>query len=383
VIYVVSDYFEGVLQMLRVLHVADLGFGLGGISQVVPRMIQEQNKLHGVETQLLVPSASKYRTNLGFICHSTTNLETIEKTIVNTFKPDLAVFHGLYIKEYIKLSQLFDRLSIPYAIVPHGGFSRVVQGKGRLKKTVANHLFFRKFISKASAILFLTEGERQNSFFHHDKAFIVPNGIDLPDQLCSIASKGPLNDEGFTMTFIGKIDFYYKGIDKLLEAVSLVRSDLRDRRVTIEVCGNAVADSEKRLLSLIKKLDINDLVVFKGPVYNKEKSHQYLNTDIFVLTSRSEGMPTVILEALSYAVPCLVTTGTNMSDLLTRSGAGWGCDFSVESIADYLLVAVEDYKKNKHVLKRNARALAEQFTWEHSARESVKVYQAIVKRRQR
>ena len=185
------------------------------------------------------------------------------------------------------------------------------------------------------------------------------------------------------MTFIGKIDFYYKGIDKLLEAVSLVRSDLRDRRGTIEVCGNAVADSEKRLLSLIKKLDINDLVVFKGPVYNKEKSHQYLNTDIFVLTSRSEGMPTVILEALSYAVPCLVTTGTNMSDLLTRSGAGWGCDFSVESIADYLLVAVEDYKKNKHVLKRNARALAEQFTWEHSARESVKVYQAIVKRRQR
>ena len=156
----------------------DLDFGLGGINQVVPRMIQEQNKLHGVETQLLVPSASKYRTNLGFICHSTTNLETIEKTIVNTFKPDLAVFHGLYIKEYIKLSQLFDRLSIPYAIVPHGGFSRVVQGKGRLKKTVANHLFFRKFISKASAILFLTEGERQNSFFHHDKAFIAPNGID-------------------------------------------------------------------------------------------------------------------------------------------------------------------------------------------------------------
>ena len=99
--------------MLRVLHVADLGFGLGGISQVVPRMIQEQNKLHGVETQLLVPSASKYRTNLGFICHSTTNLETIEKTIVNTFKPDLAVFmvstSGIY-----QTVTAFDCLSIPY-----------------------------------------------------------------------------------------------------------------------------------------------------------------------------------------------------------------------------------------------------------------------------
>ena len=42
-----------------------------------------------------------------------------------------------------------------------------------------------------------------------------------------------------------------------------------------------------------------------------------------------------LLEALSYGLPCLVTTGTNMAEK-SRADAGWTSDISVDGISEAL-----------------------------------------------
>lgn len=41
-----------------------------------------------------------------------------------------------------------------------------------------------------------------------------------------------------------------------------------------------------------------------------------LQTDLFIQTSRHEGMPMGLLEALSIGVPCLVTVGTSLGHII-------------------------------------------------------------------
>ena len=60
-----------------------------------------------------------------------------------------------------------------------------------------------------------------------------------------------------------------------------------------------------------------------------------LACDVFVHTSRSEGMPMAVLEAMAMGRPCLVTPGTNMADVVCEGG-GWQCQPDPDSIAESL-----------------------------------------------
>ena len=77
---------------------------------------------------------------------------------------------------------------------------------------------------------------------------------------------------------------------------------------------------------------IDKIVSINGPVFDNEKKEVLLNASFFIHTSRFEGMPMSVLEALSYGIPCLVTQGSNMREDVCRFNAGWGADNNVESI---------------------------------------------------
>ena len=49
-----------------------------------------------------------------------------------------------------------------------------------------------------------------------------------------------------------------------------------------------------------------------------------------------------LIEALSYGLPCLVTSGTNMADEIEKADAGWTADVSVEGIVRALKLLLEE-----------------------------------------
>lgn len=70
-----------------------------------------------------------------------------------------------------------------------------------------------------------------------------------------------------------------------------------------------------------------------------------------------------ILEALSYGIPCLVTKGTGLGDLIQRYDAGWVAETNAEDIARVLDIAIQE--KALYPQKgANARRLVEEnFEW--------------------
>lgn len=272
-------------------------------------------------------------------------------------KPDLAVVEQMYAYPFSKVIMELQHKEIPYIIVPRGELCESSQKKKKFKKFVGNFIWFNKMIDRALAIEYLSENEYISSKkWVNKKHIIIPNGIHLPDQ-----SEHLFSSDKIRATFIGRIDVYHKGIDLLLNAVSQIQELLRTSNFCLKLYGPAKNDDETFINDFIKEKSIQDIVFLNKGVYEREKRNVLENTDLFVLTSRMEGLPMAVLEALSYGIPCLVTKGTNMAEEIKSENAGWIAETDVESIKEAFLdlLLCPDFTKKSNC----AYKLAKKYSW--------------------
>lgn len=90
---------------------------------------------------------------------------------------------------------------------------------------------------------------------------------------------------------------YQKGYDFLLPAFKKVTDKYPEWKILIVGGG----EDKEKLLKLSSELGLTDKVIFTGAVKNVES--YYLESSIFVMSSRFEGFPNVLLEAISFGLP--------------------------------------------------------------------------------
>lgn len=128
-----------------------------------------------------------------------------------------------------------------------------------------------------------------------------------------------------------------KGIDLLIRAVATARTDLPP--ITVTLVGSGPDEPELRRLAA--DLAVDDVVEFAG--YTADPSERFRAADCFVLPSRWEGFPLVLLEALRFGLPLLAADCEfGPADLITDPRIGE-------------LVAVEDVGALAEGLKRAVR----------------------------
>lgn len=286
-------------------------------------------------------------------------------------KPDLVVFHEVYKKKYLALYKNLKKNNIPYIIVPHGSLTETAQKKKWLKKKTANALLFNKFIKGAKTIQCLSETECAETKFEVKK-FIGTNGIDIPEK-----KKEHFSEDGLKLVYIGRYDIFHKGIDLMLNAISSIADFMRENRITLDMYGFDYEGREEDVRKLIKSLKLEDFVFYHEGITGKEKEDVLLDSDAFIQTSRFEGMPMGILEALSYGLPCIVTDGTNLRKNIEDADAGWSAGDNSETIAE----ALKKLYLEKNILpekSKKAIELATSFGWDRIAEDTVKNYSVTI-----
>ena len=273
-------------------------------------------------------------------------------------RPDIVVFENFYSMREVWFSKELNRNNIPYVVVPRGSLTIASRNNSKwLKKRIAHWLFFDRFLRKSAAIQYLTSREAEMSTPNDLNSFIMPNGICLPER-----RKSKFSANSILCVFIGRLDIYTKGLDILISALASIRSEIKANHLILNLYGPINKDYSE-LQKSIQENNLDDVVFLKGEISGKQKEEVLMESDVFILTSRTEGHPMGLIEALSYGMPSLVSKGTNMAKEIEQTNSGWICEgLTSESIAHAFKQMISEVD-SLQIKSNNARCLAQQYDW--------------------
>lgn len=123
------------------------------------------------------------------------------------------------------------------------------------------------------------------------------------------------------LIFIGVLDRPFKGLDIFIRIIA----DLPEEYHATVIGDGILLESYKQMAATLK---ISHRINFKGYIADKKiKQHIMTSADIFVLTSRREGLPRVVIEAMAWGLPCFCSNVSGVSELVRQT-----CIFPVEDV---------------------------------------------------
>ena len=178
--------------------------------------------------------------------------------------------------------------------------------------------------------------------------------------------------------YIGRLDVYHKGLDLLIEAVKKEASFLKKNNCAFYLYGPDIKGRYDQVQKLIEDAGVEDLVILNHEVSGEEKERILLDADVFIQTSRFEGMPMGILESLSYGLPCLVTEGTTLSDTIKKNRCGWAAKTDIDSIANAIKRMVESKKLLDKYSQNAIDLVSESFSWTVISEDNISNYKKLI-----
>ena len=360
---------------MTILHInAISGKKSSGISVVVPEHVKNQSKLENVAMFNCVDyipenSINGYKV---FLSHEFKQFDILK--LEKPFnKPDLVVFHGIYIPYYIKIYKNLVKHDIPYIILPHGSLTKNAQKIKRIKKFFANNIFFNKFIKSAKYIQYLSKMEKNDSSKYKVQSIVLGNGIYVPDNKLKIVY---LDEKKIKFVYIGRLDIYHKGLDILLESIHLVRKQFKKIDIKFDIYGPFNGE-EKKLEEYVKKYEIDNIVEIHDSIYDEEKKRVLLESDVFIQTSRLEGQPLGIMEAMAYGIPCIVTEGTSFENIINDNKCGYSSKCDAKEVAKNIIKIIQNKEKLNDFSKNAYTYAINNFRWDLVAKETIEKYNEI------
>jgi glycosyltransferase involved in cell wall biosynthesis len=175
-----------------------------------------------------------------------------------------------------------------------------------------------------------------------EKIRVIPNYVPT-----EVFKPHPGVEKKYDVTYIGRGD-RQKNLWSLLKAVKYLRD--KGKKASILMIGKCCENPEIKEFIQKEKLDAD----LQGSVPSYELP-QYLNQSrVFILPSRYEGHPKVLLEAMSCGLPCIGTNVAGIKDDITHLENGYLCETNFKSIADAIDEVLQD-KTLREMMGRKAR----------------------------
>lgn len=222
--------------------------------------------------------------------------------------------HGGWIPVFSSLAKFLSKNEIKYILTPHGAYNTLAMNKSKWTKKLYYKFFEKKLIEGSKHIHSLGQSEVEAIQLLNKAAQskLIPTGFNKV--------KGSFinyQNTNFVVGFVGRIDMKTKGLDLLVHAFK----QFQDTNKNAELWIIGEGQDMRALKELVAFLEIEN-VRFMGGQFGKQKLRIMERFDVFVHTSRNEGLPTAVLEACSLGIPVLVSKETNLGEYVRRYKAG-------------------------------------------------------------
>ncbi len=181
--------------------------------------------------------------------------------------------------------------------------------------------FYRRLYTRADKTICLSDSMLADLAEHfgvpREKMTRIYNPVDIAKvRELAAAGANPYSGAGPHLLAAGRLS-NEKGFDLLLDAVALVRDALPSAQLTILGEGPLKPD----LKAQKERLGLAEAVHLAG--FHTNPYPYFQNADVFVLSSRYEGLPNVVLEALALGKPVVATDCPGVREILDGCRIGW------------------------------------------------------------
>lgn len=242
-------------------------------------------------------------------------------------------------------------------------------GKNTWKKWI-HHQIERNIVSRLTACrVAVSEDIRQIRIQQDgvpaDSVKIIPNAVDT-DVHISNNTNAPRK-----LGAVGRlVDAKDYGV--LLQAVKLLQDNGND--VTLRIAGEG--DQRPKLEQLISKLELEKHAVLVG---NQNVQNFLSEIDLFVMSSKREGVPVALLEAMAHGLPIVATQAGGIPEVITHEHDGLLCPISNSACLAENITVMINSENIRTELGNNARnKVVQSFGIESVIRQWEKLYESLL-----
>lgn len=239
----------------------------------------------------------------------------------------------------------------------------------RISAFVGDVYDYRYKIKGYNRIVVLTQEDKTENWKNHPHVSVIPNPV-------SFAENTVLSDlNAKKITTVGRLELQ-KNYASLVRAFRLVADHHPDW--TLEIYGEGTQKQE--LLSLISRLKLSGNVFLKG--YTAQVQEKISKASAFVLSSIFEGLPLVIIEAMSCGLPVVsYACSCGPQDIIADGHDGYLIPVNDEkALADRICRLIED-EDLRHRMGEAALKKAEQYRIENIIPMWMELFNELLKKK--
>lgn len=182
----------------------------------------------------------------------------------------------------------------------------------------------------------------------HTRVVVVPNMLDkIPDESSDLKNKNIISicrlHEG-------------KKLDELVE----IFSKIENKSSKLYLIGDG--DEGQKIKQKIDQMNLGNRVVMLGYMSKEDQKKYILDSALYAMTSISEGLPMVLIEAMGYGMPCIAyKTDSGVTDIIEDGKNGFIVDNRNQNVYINTINNLLNDDNLLHQLGRNAKESAYRF----------------------
>ena len=252
------------------------------------------------------------------------------KKVVNTIKNRQNAFDIIYRvtpNSYRAVPDLSDIVGTIKIMGPVGGAQEIPNQlrsveKGKFKLLEIFHRLSNNFILKSSSfrkkintfdMILCCNQETYNSLKPiYDHKLVIYSDVGIEDKELGKEKEKNTIHNPVRLLWIGRYMFR-KGLDLLIDSLASIKNE----NFILTMVGDG--EYKNKILSKVKKLSLQDKIVFVNRVPKNIIYKYYLESDFFCFPSFRESSGNVLLESLTYGVPVIALNFGGASAILEKS----------------------------------------------------------------
>ena len=267
--------------------------------------------------------------------------------------------------------------NVPYIIEPIGMFTPIV--RSLLKKKIYHRLLGRRLVSEAECIIATSTQEKEELVSNGLKSqhiVIRRNGIDLSEfsnlpEHGQMRSRLGIHPDERLLLYLSRLSS-----KKNPEMLMQVFAKLDLPKTKLVLAGPSESGYLEKLKLIRKELELENDIIFTGPLFGDEKMSALVDADIFVLPSTNENFGNVIAESVAAGTPVVITNKCGIAPYI-KDRVGLTVSPKQQELQQAIVTLLSDtslYKK----FELACSDVAKEFSWDQPAASMEQLYKKIL-----